>query len=149
VRAEKSREGLDAAEKQRRAVSPKLIRERDDCRIAIAKLLIAAGVDLDLDDGYGATALYVAVYNEFNDLAMLLMDSGANVNTKTGVYIDGPGDETPLHRASDNPVLLEALLKHGADVNVKDTWGHSPLDWARLQDNNDQCIQLLLDAGAK
>lgn len=68
--------------------------------------LIAAKVNLDLDDGYGATALYEAIYNSYDEMALLLIEAGAKVNTKTGIYIDGTGDITPLHRATDSPRVV-------------------------------------------
>ncbi len=54
TRAENTTEGLEAARNKLNSVDPKLIRERDGRRIEIAKILIAAGADLDADDGYGA-----------------------------------------------------------------------------------------------
>jgi hypothetical protein len=141
-------EDLDRARRELLRVDPALIRERDARRVQIAKLLIAAGAQLDVDDGYGATALYQAVYYHYEDLALLLIDAGANVNTRTGVYIDGPGDLTPLHYAHDNPRLVEALIAHGADVNAKDSGGATPLDWA-IDWGKVKSVQLLKAAGAR
>lgn len=146
ARTENTIAARDAAEIRRRSVDPKLIQERDHRRVKIVKRLISARADLNLDDGYGATALYCAIYNGFDDVALLLIEAGAELNTKTGIYIDGTGDITPLHRATDSPVVLAAMLKRGANVHAQDTTGDTPLDWARR--SNDKCVKLLLEAGA-
>jgi len=60
--------------------------------LEIVRLLIQGKADLDLHDGYGATALYSAVYHarwqkEAEPIALALLEAGANPNTRTGVYI--------------------------------------------------------------
>lgn len=109
--------------------------------------MIAAKADLDLDDGVGATALYESIYNGFDDLSLLLIASDAKLDTKTGIYIDGAGDITPLHRATKSPRVLAAMLKRSASVNVKDTTGSTALHWAALA-SNEASVKLLLEAGA-
>ena len=63
-------------------------------------MLIAAKANLDLDDGHGATALSTSVYLRHDDLALLLIASGAKLDTTTGIYIDGTGGIAPVHRAT-------------------------------------------------
>ncbi len=147
TRAQNTVAGLDAAREKLNAIDPKLIRLRDDRRIEIAKTLMAAKADLDLDDGYGATPLSISVYQHYGPLALLLISAGANVNTKTSVYIDGADHITPVHRATDQPAVLEALIRHGARVNVADSEGDTPLHWAVLE-HNLASVRLLLAAGA-
>lgn len=105
------------------------------------KLLLAAGVDVNLPTGAGAgsgyTPLMIATLRAQVEVALYLLDHGANPNT------DGAGF-TPLHWASTswegfvaNPVygfidpmsgipdrqtqlrLVKALLSHGANVNAR------------------------------
>jgi hypothetical protein len=146
-RAENTPRGLDAARKKLSAINPKLIRECDGRRVEIAKLLIAAKANLDLDDGHGATALSASVYEGYEPLSLLLISKGANVNTKTHVYIDGPDNITPVHRATGQPAVLEAMIKHGAKVNVQDSEGRTPLHRAALHQSA-KSVKLLLAAGA-
>ncbi|MGD9722033.1 MAG: ankyrin repeat domain-containing protein [Pirellulales bacterium] len=144
---ENTSEAREQALAELKKIEPKLIKERDDRRLAIAKILIAAGAKLDLDDGHGATALYSAVYLGYDDLALLLIASNAAVNTKTGIYIDGPGDITPLHDATDSPRVLRALIDAGADVTARDTEGSTPLHRAALM-ASPECVDLLIKSGA-
>jgi hypothetical protein len=137
----------DAAIKQRNAIDPKFIAERNERRTAIAKLLIAARADLDLDDGYGSTALDGATSNGYIAVALLLIESGAKIDTKTGVYIDGPSGVTPLHHAAWHPAILNAMLKKGAKVNVQTSSGDTPLHYAVIA-NQPESVQSLLKAGA-
>jgi hypothetical protein len=132
---------------ERKRIPAEKLKERTSERTKIARILVEANAALDLHDGYGATALYSAVYSRYDELALLLIEHGANVNTKTGVYIDGNGDNTPLHRATGSPELVEALIQAGADVNAPNDAGDTPLHWAvRLEDL--ASVVLLLDAGA-
>src|SRR5262245_34726221 len=139
-------EDLNKALEERSKIDPVVIAERDQRRVAIAKLLITARANLDLDDGHGATALYDAIYEGYDDLALLLIESGAKVNTKTGVYIDGADAITPLHRATRSSRIVKALLEHGAKID-RDSKGTTALHWAAM-DENAECVRLLLAAGA-
>lgn len=144
---EDSPEALDAAERKRAAVPVNLIQDRNSRRMRIARLLIDAGGNLEVDDGIGATPLYCAVNRGNNELAMLLIERGANVNTKTGKYIESISDMTPLHRAPGDPKLVAALLNKGADVNARNSMGNTPLFRAVFMADVDS-VRLLLDAGA-
>ena len=146
-RTENTLEGLDAAKAKLKALDPKLTTERDARRVEIAKLLIAAKANLDLDDGYGTTALYRSAYNQFDDLSLLLIASNAKLNTKTRVYIDGDGDITPLHQAVGSPKVLKAMIERGANVHAVTTSGSTALHSAVYLENSDS-VKLLLDAGA-
>ena len=57
--------------------------------------------------------------------------------------------ETPLGAASLRGHLeaVEILVKAGADVEAKDSWGMTPLIFAALKGNN-EVVKLLLNAGA-
>ena len=140
-------EDLQWSLKERAKIPKEALEEREHARLQIAKILIDAGAELDADDGYGATALSEAVYAGFQDLALLLIEKKAKVNTKTGIYIDGTGDITPLHRATGSPKVVAALIDGGADVNAQDSDGDTPLHWA-ARHGYLESVKLLLRAGA-
>ena len=70
----------------------------------VVEFLLSRGASVQMDDGWGATPLYTLAEKrsprqEYDKLAALFIKKGADPNAKTGIYIDGPGDETILHRA--------------------------------------------------
>jgi ankyrin repeat protein len=140
-------EARDLAEESRKKIAPKLIQERDKRRVEIAKLLMGNQAKLDLDDGYGATALSSSIYLGFDSLSLALINAGANPNTITGVYIDGTDKIAPIHRATKSPIVLKALIKHGAKVDVQDENGETPLHWA-VWEPNAESVKLLIESGA-
>ncbi len=119
----------------------------------VVQILLAYGASPDLDDGYGATALYSAVCRatwskDTEPIVHDLLKAGANVNTKTGVYIDGSGDITPLHRATSSDSMMIGILGRGVDVDARTTEGATPLHWA-VTGGHLESVRLLLQAGAK
>ena len=115
---------IEAATAKMREIDPRLILERDERRRKIAKRLIAEGAGLDLDDGYGKTALAAATPRD-EEVALLLIESGAKINTSTKCYIDGPCDITPVHSATASLKILEAMLKRGGKVDAVDSRGET------------------------
>ena len=123
---------LNWARDQKAKIASEKIETRRRATVTIGLILLSHKADVDADDGYGATALYEAVYEKKLELAKLLLRFNAKVNTKTGIYIDGSGNVTPLHRAYWSAELTKLLLDKGADAKAKDTNGETPLDWARM-----------------
>jgi ankyrin repeat protein len=126
----------------RKAIPQDQIDKRRSDALVILAILLSHRCVLDYHDGYGATALYEAVDNDKVEMVTTLLKNGANPNTKTGVYIDGAGDMTPLHRACHSKELLQLLLDHGADAAAKDSDGRTPGDWVALF--NDRTFDLVL-----
>jgi ankyrin repeat protein len=98
--------------------------------IESAKLLAAAGAELNQTTEYGWTPLLTATNNRHYKLAEWLVEHGANVN------LANKGGWTPLYLATDNrnieggdfPVprpdmdhleFIKILLDHGADPNLR------------------------------
>jgi ankyrin repeat protein len=123
---------LDWAEKEQKEIPREVLDQRQRDSQTILMILLSNKANIDADDGYGATPLFCAVDEQKEDMARMLLRFGAKVNTKTGIYIDGPGDMTPLHEACDSVELTKLLLENGADPAAKDTSGETPLDWAKL-----------------
>ena len=119
-----------AADQKQKITDDQLVERKKSAQI-ITSILLSHRANVNEDDGFGATALYLAIKEQKTDMALLLLHFGANVNTKTSVYIDGTGDITPLHQAYWSAPLTKLLLEKGASPKAEDTEGRSPLDWAR------------------
>jgi uncharacterized protein len=96
------------------------------------------------------TALMVASSRGYPDLVKLLLDSGADVNAKGKVLIQGAGGFvldgiTPLWAAafSGDVQVVRMLIDHGADLTALDSRGASVMFWARSND----VVQTFLDHG--
>lgn len=94
--------------------------------VDIAELLIDNGADMDIRE-HQYTALEMAAYRG-PDVAILMVRRGANVNAQ-----DPYTKTSPLHTAASCGYreLVEELLRHGANPNVKDQWGSTPLERAK------------------
>jgi ankyrin len=78
-----------------------------------ARLLLAAGADVNEIAADGSDALALAAHNGHTSLASLLLENGANPNTRGAGY-------TALHAAvlRGDGDLVKKLLEYGADPNV-------------------------------
>ena len=98
-----------------------------------AALLLAAGAHIDKRGKYGKTPLHEAIINGNEEIAELLIENKANVNT---IMIDIYGDyytQTPLHSAvlQQQVKTVDLLLRNFADSNKKINIGNmdrTPLD---------------------
>ena len=81
--------------------------------LASAKLLVAAGADVNDEDAWGVSAVVLAAHSGFTDLVEFLLDKGANANADKAGF-------TALHEAimRRDENLVKVLLNHGADANA-------------------------------
>jgi ankyrin repeat protein len=100
--------------------------QRDE--LESAKMLVAAGADINETTPEGSTALMIALQNDASEVAAYLIDKGADPNKSTTGY-------TALHLAvaERRPELVQALLKHGANPNVPLTKGSPTIEGASSQ----------------
>lgn len=121
-----------------------------DCPDALARWLVAQGIDLAATDARGHIALHDRARHYRNDVGVLL-ELGADV------HHDGPSCGTPLHAAADSCSVhnVALLIAHGARVDARNRDGLTPLAYALLRADNARlpalvavCAQLLA-AGAQ
>ncbi len=119
--------------------------EREENIIEIIEYLSEHGVDLNAKNGTdGLTALHKACLNQEENVVEILVNSGADVNSKTN------DNSSPLYLATaqkDYTIVVE-LLSKGADRNTK----NGKNDWTALhlacEKGSIDIIDALLDSGA-
>jgi ankyrin repeat protein len=81
--------------------------------LATARVLIAAGADVDDMDAWGVSATTVATHAGFADVVELLLEAGADANAADAGF-------AAIHPAvmRQDERLVELLLSHGADPNA-------------------------------
>jgi TolB-like protein/ankyrin repeat protein/class 3 adenylate cyclase len=108
----------------------------------VAELLLEKGADLEATDQYGYTPLRRAVDQSQLAMVQLLINRGADINTRaSGMNL--------LHVvASTNRVAIaDLLIARGTDINTEDNSGFTPLD--RAGGGDTMMIELLERHGAK
>jgi len=78
-----------------------------------ARLLVAAGANVNDADAWGISALVLAAHSGFGDLVEFLLEKGADANSAAAGF-------TALHEAvmRREEKTVAALLAHGADPNI-------------------------------
>ena len=128
--------------------------------LASAKLLVAAGADIDDQPPYGTSATVVAAHSGHRDVAVFLLEQGADPNAADAGY-------TALHAAilHKDAGLVGVLLDHGADPNapvrtstpvrrdsvdfyLHPSWTGATPFWLAARFNVPDIMRLLLDRGA-
>jgi ankyrin repeat protein len=104
--------------------------------------LLKAGADPKEAGSDGNTPLHFAAWGVNLETAKLLIDAGADLNATTA---DG---QTPLH-LTYHPEAVELLVSKGANPNLKDKRGFTPLDTvAERNEQNPAVFEALLKHGA-
>ncbi|MEO7719719.1 MAG: ankyrin repeat domain-containing protein [Capsulimonas sp.] len=123
----------------------------------LVRILLARGADKEALDGAGQTALHSAVSPRNPrglEIAEILLDAGANVDCRVRYrhvpQETGRPGTTPLMRAamSGNLEIIQMLIRHGSDLNLRDASGRTALEIAAGGRNHQAAIDALTEAGA-
>ena len=125
------------------------------------KTLLCSSVCVADKDSNGNTGLHVACQAGQGDIADLLIQLGADVNTKdkltvlhsNGIKIKDRFTTTPLHLAClhSQTHIVSLLIRHGAHVNSQSQSGKTALHYACQSQSQAASVaisRLLLDSGA-
>lgn len=141
--------GARAADEDLLRHSPLSLATRSHGRIACARwLLEVAAVDVNEVDGSGNTPLLTTLRSESEEILALLVEAGADLDLLIG---HDESRQTALcqyiswSRASFE--MIAALLAAGADTNIADSSGRTPLWWAVTHERL-KVVEALLEAGA-
>lgn len=112
----------------------------------IINFLLDQGLSIDTPTPDGWTPLFIASRDGQAEAAKLLIYRGADLNKQTN------RGATPLLMILTQPFpyekqrleLLEYILRRGANPNLKDRWGFTPLYYA-VHSQNPQAVSLLLE----
>jgi ankyrin repeat protein len=86
--------------------------------LSSAKLLVAAGANVNDTDAWGVSATTLAAFSGYGDVVEYLLEKGADPNKAAAGF-------TALHAAimRRDEKMVSALLAHGADANARlQTW---------------------------
>lgn len=144
-------------------------------QIDAANVLISQGADVNAADNTGWTPVILAASGGYLEILKVLLNRGANINAvrngwnalnqashmgkenivrfllEYGMDVNGPGQRTtfsyPLLSAifMEHLSIVKILLEHGAETNIQDNAGNTPLSLAK---ENTQMIKLLKCYGA-
>ena len=112
---------------------------------AVVKKLIDAKADVNAQDSMGSTALMFSSSGPFSETIQLLLERGAKINT-----VDRNEHFSALMwAAAEGQVeVVKLLLKHGADLSLKDVDGDTAESFA-TQKNHTDVVKILQAATLK
>ena len=116
---------------------------------SVVKTLCAAGADTNVQDKEGETPLMGAAYWGRDEIVCELIRAGASVNVVTSRWWGGlAAGSTALHfAAAKNFSVVKRLCAAGADTNVQDRFGVTPLMCA-VERGSDEIVCELIRAAA-
>lgn len=101
--------------------------------VELFDFLVACGASIDRAGGEGMTPLMACAVSSSGDVAERLIALGADVNGQRdcgAALHDAVFSACKNFDEPDDNVFIAMLLKAGADINIEDSSGQSPLDLA-------------------
>ncbi|OQS05671.1 ankyrin-1-like [Thraustotheca clavata] len=137
---------LNLLDKDHRSALICALDDEDEAQVAIAKILIDRGADVNETNMNGYTALHLAVQLGELDLIKCLLNAHANIEATTAPDY---GRDTPLTLAVDSgrTDIALYLLEAGSLVIVSNSEAKTPLHLA-VENKNKKLVQVLLSKGA-
>ncbi|KAF4525400.1 hypothetical protein B566_EDAN014169 [Ephemera danica] len=110
------------------------------------EFLINLNIDVNEEDMYGKTALIYATIHARHEVVKLLLNTGADPN-----LLDNRGNSALLYAARNESEtvipIIHTLIRHGANLHVKDSFGQSPL-MESIFTQNIEIVKIFIQAGS-
>jgi ankyrin repeat protein len=115
--------------------------------VDLIKRLIEMGVDVNTQDNSGSTAINWAAMSGNTEIVDLLLENGAEINPKFCSETMCSDGHSPLHAAAwGSSAMLKYLVNKGANVNIANEFGHTPLINA-IRSDSLRNVKILCEAG--
>lgn len=108
------------------------------------KQLLEQGADVQIENNSGETVLFSAANQDDMKILRAVIDTGIDLNHQENYY-----KQTALFTPAEvgHTAALRLLLKAGANPNIKDKGGFTPLQWA-AQEKQLNAMKTLISFGA-
>ena len=115
----------------------------------IATLLVEAGANVNVTSWSGINALMLAAESSESSLVKYLLDNGAieHINDTESEYGFTPLIWAAKNNDTNGGVVIQVLIDHGADVNLKDKNGFTAILYAAMLNRNEDVIRTLIQNG--
>ena len=125
-------------------INDQLVLAANEGKLAKAQSLLSQGADVNMESPLlKTTALMSAVIMNHPDIVQVLLEHGADANTKTSNGL------TALTMAAlGHTEIVKLLLSHGADMNAKDAMMGDTALIAAAQSGHLDSVQILFEHGA-
>ena len=130
--------------------------EIEQQRLKIVQSLLNKGADLTIRakwmESWQPTPLLAAIHTRKSQIALLLIEKGAEVNDESGMTSGSNPNAhyTALMQASEKGMadVVKALIDKGAEINTRNEDGNSALLIATESNEGAEALPILLDKGA-
>lgn len=97
--------------------------------------------NIDIKTTRGETPLHIAINYQYNTIAELLLNEGADPN-----ILDSENEFSPMHYAVgwNNLDIIDILMKKGADPNIQDIYGNIALMYC-IKEDYMECFNRIID----
>ncbi|XP_069704671.1 putative ankyrin repeat protein RF_0381 [Periplaneta americana] len=137
-----SQELVKMSESQRQA---ELLEAVEAGNVTLTETLLLLRTNVSARNDRLKMPLNLALYHGYTDVVRLLINGGAEIDTKIA------SDYTPLHlatRSDSAAVMIRLLVAHGARMEAVDDEMRTPLLWAAGKSNSLLAVQTLISLGA-